>query len=622
MRGINCHKASEDENSIEYRASPTNRRQLLKLLGAAGGSAALAGCMGGDGNDGEDGGGDGGGETDSNDGLQKNTDKEVSLRIAIASPPWNFDPALWTDTGSSLIGALIYDELVGLSPSNKLRPELTTDLPQPADDQGQVWDISLREGVMFHDGSEMTAEDVKYTFDWMANPENNAATLGYAPQLEGSSVEVQGDYQVRLELGEPMSVWNAWMTRVVEGVVPADSRGEATEAKGPKGVGTDLTTDPIGTGPFKFEEWESGSHIQLSAFEDHFRQDGDPSLLGTPEGVGPPFVDEIRIDFIQEPSTRLSNIRSGQADLINRVPPKDLSSLQNAPEVSAEAIPGRQTITNYFNLNPTAFDEENPFANRHNRRAVHFAIDSEEVLKNAWQNQGVVQKGPWFPESDWTSPELKEMSMYDLEKAQNELEQGPNPDGFSMTYMCRNTSLWRQTASVIQSQLEEIGIKMEIQAIDKSTLFSRLYNTNRWHMAGANWFQSIGQVFWWLYAGFAPQRNHNNWHHPPEDGDMPNDVWEPNGPLPPEDARDEYGTDPGAGHLWYRDKIDEAFRTTDESQQKEIAYTLQEYVVNHAIQSDMAYINRIEAWRDRVEDYKVGRFTAEYRTANTGEDTV
>jgi ABC-type transport system substrate-binding protein len=590
---------------------------VLKLLGVASGGVALAGCSSGGSTSETDSGSDGTADQMASD---QQSDKEVSLRIGIASKPWNFDPALFTDTASSLISTLVYDELIGLTPDNELRPELTTELAQPVDDAGKVWDFTLREGVKFHNGNELTAEDLVYNFEWIANPDNNAAVLGYAPQMENATVTKQGEYAVRLELSEPMALWNAWLTRVVPGVVPKDSRGETSETKGPKGVGTDLTTDPIGTGPFEFDTWESGNFARLTAFEDHFRNDGEPTLL---EGdIGPPLVDEIRFDFITEPSTRLSNVRAGKVDMINRVPPKDFESLDGASGVTAESIPGRQTITNYFNLNPRAFDETNPVANRHNRRAIHFAIDAGEVLKNAWYDQGVVQKGPWFPESEWTSPRLKEMDMYDLEKARAEIEQGPNPDGFSVTYMTRNTSVWRQTASVIQSQLEEIGVEVEIQAIDKSTLFTRLYNTSRWHMAGANWFQSIGQAFWWLFAGFAPQRNHNNWHHQPEDGGMPNEVWKPNGPDPPESARDEFGTETGAGHKWYQSRIQDALSTTDEERQKNIAHELEEYIVEHAIQSDMAYINRIEAWQSGVEDYQLGRFAAEYRTAHRGSDSA
>lgn len=576
---------------VEYETVVKDRRKFMQLLAGTGGIAALAGCAGGEGGD------SGGGSTNTSNG-EDDSDTETVLRVGITAEPWNLDPALHTDVGSALVDTVIYDEVIGLTPDSELTPELATELAQGSDD-GTVWEFSLREGVMFHNGDEMTAEDLKYTFDWIANPDNNAAVLGYAPQLEGAETEVLGDYQLRLTLSEPNSLWNTWMTRAIEGVVPKGSRGDLSDAKGPKGIGTDLTTNPIGTGPFKFEEWQSGSHLTLSAFEDHWRD-------------GPPYVDRMRFEFIPESSTRISRLRSDNLDMINRVPAKDFESLQNAPETSAESIPGRRTITNYFNHNPTAYGEENPVANVHNRRAVHYATDAEEVLRSVFQNQGVVQKGPWFPDSEWTSPNLKDMQMYDPEKAQAELEMGPNPDGFSMTTMVENNSTFRQLGTILQDQLSDIGIELEVQSMDSSTLFSRLYGTSRWHMATANWFQSIGSVFWWLFAGFAPQRNHNNWHHGPADE---NEAWEPNGPAPPESAQDEFGTGPGSGHEWYRARTQQAFSTTNEETQKEIAFELQEYIVDKVIQSDMAYVNRIEAWRDDISDYQMGRFAAEYRTA-------
>jgi len=590
-------EVTETDDTIEYRASPENRRDFMKVLGAVAGAGGLAGCSGGGGGTTETGDGTtqtGGDDQTTTTSSNAGSDKNEKLIIALAFEPWNMDPALHTDAASNYVQNIVYDEVIGLHyEENTPIPELASELAQPVDDAGKVYDITLQEGIQFHNGKEAKAEDLKYTLDWMANPDNNAATLGYAPQLKNATTEIQDPYTVRLNLTEPHGLWNYWMTRVVNGLVPKDSRGEATEAKGPKGIGTDLTTEPIGTGPFELTEWEAGNYIRCEAFDDHFREDI-------------PKIDEIEFQFISEPTTRVSRLRADNVGFIVDVPPKNFESTKNAPGVTAKSIPGSTSQVIYHNHVDT---EDNPMSNLHNRRAVHYGVDASEILDRVYRGRGVVQKGPWFPDSDWVPESLKNMQMYDPDKAQAELEKGPNPDGFEVSLMASNNSVASKSATIIQSQLQEIGIDVSINLLDTGSLFSRLYGTVKWNMSLAGWGQSIPHVFWWLFAGFSPQRNHNSWHHAPAE-----DPWKPSGPNPPEEYQDEYGTDPGAGHEWYRDRLQQAFETTDKQKQRDIAFELQEYIVDKVIQTDLLYADRIEAWRDYVTGYKMGTFSYEYRS--------
>jgi len=589
----------ESDDVIEYRADIDDRRDFMKVLGSVAGVGVLAGCSGGEdqaggtettaGNDTRT-----DGETTTTSGSDSDSGKTEKLVIALAFEPWNMDPALHTDAASNYVQNVVYDEVIGLHyEKNEPVPELATELAQPVDDAGKVYDITLQEGIPFHNGKEATAEDLKYSFDWMADPDNNAATLGYAPQLENAETEIRDDYTVRLTLSEPHGLWNYWMTRVVNGLVPKDSRGEATEAKGPKGIGTDLTTDPVGTGPFRLAEWEAGNYIRCEAFEDHFREDI-------------PKIDEIEFQFISEPTTRISRLRSDNVSFTVDVPPKNFESTKNASGVTAKAIPGSGSQVIYHNHVDT---EDNPMSNLYNRRAVHYGVDAQEILDRVYRGRGVVQKGPWFPDSDWVPDSLKNTKMYDPEKAQAQLEKGPSPNGFEVSLMASNNTVSSKSATIIQEQLSKIGIDVKINLLDTGSLFSRLYGTVKWNMSLAGWGQSIPHVFWWLFAGFAPQRNHNNWHHAPAE-----DPWEPSGPDPPEEYQDEYGTDPGAGHEWYQDRLQQAFETTDKEQQKQIAFELQEYIVDNVVQTDLLYSDRIEAWRNYVKGYKMGTFSYEYRS--------
>ncbi|KAB1187491.1 MULTISPECIES: ABC transporter substrate-binding protein [Haloferax] len=571
-----------DDNLTEINL---DRRQFMAAASAIGG-ASLAGCMGG-----------GSDSSSSSDGeTAASSDERVRVNVAIAAEAWNFDPALWTDTATSTIGGLIYDEVIELTPDSELQAGLATEVPDPIDG-GKAFEYTLREGITFHNGDEVTVEDFKYSVDWILNPENNSPVKSRMPFVE--STEIVGDRTLRLNLSKPFGTLNWWLTRSLEAIVPKGSRGDTAEGKGPSGLATDLTKDPsgAGTGPFKFVEWKSGSHVLLEKNENYWKD-------------GAPAVDEIKFNFIGEDSTRLANLRSGKLHLTNKVPPKDFESLGDQPDITTESAPGNLTQVLYVNMMEA---EGNPMSNRHNRRAVLFGIDRQEILDEIFYGEGAVQSGPWYPDSEWTSPKLKEMDMYDPEKAKKELELAGNPDGFEMDIIATKGSWFKDEAVVIQNQLSKIGIEASVTAVDKSTLLNEVYGTSTWHAAMEDWSQSIPIATSWLDAGYADNNhNHNNWHHPSEDLE---DIYAPSGPAAPEDAEGDFSN----GHEWYVSKLREAQAATDEQKQKEIVWELEEYLVEHGIQIDIAYVNKLEAWRNSINDYEVGTFEDNYQFISKGE---
>lgn len=547
-----------------------DRREFMAVAGALG-SASLAGCTGGI----------GGGEED------------VRLNVAISAEVWNFDPALWTDTATSTVGGLIYDEPIELTTDEELAPGLVEEVPEPMEG-GSVYEYTLRDDLKFHNGDDVTVEDFKYSVDWILNDENNSPVQSRFPFV--SDTEIVGDRTLRLNLEEPFATLNWWLTRGLEGIVPEGSRGNVEEGKGPSGLSTQLTNDPTGagTGPFKFVEWNSGENVLLERFDDHFRGEV-------------PNVAEVNIEFIGENSARLAGLRSGNIDLTDKVPPKDFQSLKDQDGITAESVPGNLTQVLYLNLM-----SDGPMSNVHNRRALLFGIDAEEILDEIFYGQGVVQKGPWYPDSEWTSPKLKDMQLYDPDKAREELEKAGNPDGFEMEIIATAGSWFKDEAIIIQNQLADIGIDVSVTALDKSALFNQVYGTNKWDAAMEDWGQSIPVATYWLDAGYADNNhNHNNWHHPSEDLA---DQYEPSGPPAPEDAEGDWSN----GHEWYVNRLKEAQSEPDEEKQKEIVYELEEYVTLNAVQIDIAYVNSLAAWQDSLEGFEMGTFTNLYREIEKG----
>lgn len=566
---------------IEY---DIDRRQFLAISSALSGSA-LAGCTGNS-DDGNDGGGGGGGGSD--DG--GSSDQKVRLNVAIPSEPWNFDPALWADTGSSAVGSMIYDEVIELNPDSELEPGLVKEVPKPTND-GMAFDYELRDGLQFHNGDDVTVEDFKYSVDWVLNPDNNSPVRRRIPNVEGT--EIVGDRTLRLNLTTQFSTLNWWLTRGLEGIVPKGSRGKPEEREGPTGISTNLTTDPsgAGTGPFKFVEWNTNENVLLEKNENYWKS-------------GVPKVDELNFQIISEDSTRLANLRSGNTDLTSSIPAKDFDSLKSNSDITTDSVPGNTTEVVYMNLMEA---EGNPMSNVHNRRAVQWGIDANEILDEIFYGRGVAQKGLWYPDSEWTSPKLKEMEMYDPEKAKAELEKAGNPDGFTFEMLVTKGSHLKDQGVVIQNQLSRIGIDVEITTLEKSALFNAVYNTTDWNAALENWTNAVPAVTYWLSTGFVPNdRNHNNWHH--QTDSLP-DRFGPSGPPAPDDADGDFSN----GHDWYVQTLRKAQQTADEEEQKEIVYRLQEYLVENAIQVDIAYSSKTAAWNDSTSGYEMGSFASDLR---------
>ena len=229
------------------------------------------------------------------------------------------DPRLARDTSAARMQELVYSGLV------RLDAEL---VPQP--DLAASWEFTdpttlvfqLNEGVTFHNGQPLTAEDVKYTFDTLLQEDFGAPRRSLYTPIE--SIEVVDDLTVQFNLSQPYAPVLQYMDM---GIVPHEAAAE---------LGPDFGDNPVGTGPFQLVEWEKGSRILLEAFDDYFG--------------GRPSIDQIDISIIPDNNVRLIALESGDLDLIHSpVPPQDLARLQSDPNLVVETTTALGYT--YLNLN-------------------------------------------------------------------------------------------------------------------------------------------------------------------------------------------------------------------------------------------------------------------------------
>ncbi|KAB1189911.1 ABC transporter substrate-binding protein [Haloferax sp. MBLA0076] len=421
------------------------------FLGAAAttGAAALAGCTGG-GDGGESGGsgGDEGGDTDSESGDDTDTTEASggkqggTLQWGGAVPVQGLDPHIDTSAASKRVLENVYEEVVALQDDYSIEPHLAKSFDQS--DDNTLLTFELREGVMFHNGKEMTSEDVLASYERVQNGDYLAT--GFFEFVD--ELRAPDDYTFEIKLNQPFAPFLAKMATAELSVMPAENAAK------------DMVEEPIGTGPYKFESREIETSFTMVRNEDYW---------GASDEDGP-FIDKIVKSEIPDPSVRLQSFLAGEYDFINGIAPKDVSRVEQAPDVRFEKQFPKSLV--YLGMNCDVA----PFDNKDARLALDYAIDKEKVAEAALYGTGQTTASPAAPGSPWVNPDV-EPRPRDLEKAQEHLDAAGMSDGYTATFKIPQSYPTQvQAAEVIAADAAEVGINLEIQQITWSTWLSDVYS--------------------------------------------------------------------------------------------------------------------------------------------------
>ncbi len=347
------------------------------------------------------------------------------------------------DTGPTVQWVMvinIHNPLVTVNEFNELENVLAKEV-QVSDD-GLTYTFKLHQGVKFHDGTEFTAEDVKYTYDYYRNPDNGASIAGDFTGV--GSVEVVDKYTVVVRMDEVNAAsLVSWATTPI---VHSRYHAEVGEEK--------YRTAPIGTGPYKLKEWRPAEFTELEAFDDHFR--------------GRPYIDILRQDVVPEPSVRYIALQSGQAD--SAVWPllvEDSIALEQDPNFIVY-----RTLANsikHFPLNNSLPQ----LAEKEVRQAMMYALDRQRIIDDLWNGAAQVAHSNLTPASPYHRPDLKRYE-YDPEKAKAMLDAAGwvvgddgirEKDGMKLSFTCTTITgdqARRPIAELAQQLFKEVGIDMQL----------------------------------------------------------------------------------------------------------------------------------------------------------------
>jgi peptide/nickel transport system substrate-binding protein len=359
------------------------------------------------------------------------------ITIAVFAAPNNFDPRVGTDEVSQKVYQLLYDNLLNLDDQLRIAPGLATEWEQP-DEKTLV--VRLKRGVRFHDGRELTAKDVAYTFNSLIDPTFVSARRGAYASLD--RVEVVDPYTARFVLKQPSS---SFAIQLVLPVIP-------------DGAGAELRAHPVGTGPYKFVSYAVDDVLRLAAFDDY--HDGPPNNRGVVLRIVP---DEIM---------RGLELKKGTVDLIvNDINPDTVERFRD--EDSMQIVAGTGTDYAYIGMNL----RDPLLADKRVRQAIGYAIDRDAIVR--YLRRGLAQPAiTLVPPSSWAfAPDAFQFS-YDPARARALLDAAgyPDPDGdgplprVRLTLKVSTNEFYRLQAAVIQQDLRQVGIELDVRSHEFATL--------------------------------------------------------------------------------------------------------------------------------------------------------
>ena len=360
-----------------------------------------------------------------------------TLYIGKAEEAVGWDPAMVTAASSFELMAAVYETLIIFDDDGHPVPVLAESWEQPDE---TTYVFTLREGVTFHNGDPLTAEDVVFTFNRLMDPDGGSVWLSQFEPVE--SVEATGDLEVTFNLNQSYGPFLSVLTAGYAAILPG-------------GADADFQTEMIGTGAYKIEEYVQDTHTILTAHEGYWRE-------------GQPVTPNLRYNIMPEESARLAAVRTGEINLTSMVDPVTIDTARADDAVNVI----EQDTTDYYllGLNTSVA----PFDNLQVRQALSMAIDRQAIIDSVFFGAGQVS-GPLAPTlGDWATP-IDELPNYsvDHDAARALLEEAGATDlTFSITVGANRTE-FVNIALVIQDQLREIGVTVELDQVEWGTFIEK-----------------------------------------------------------------------------------------------------------------------------------------------------
>ena len=395
-----------------------------------------------------------------------------TIVIAFDQTIAHMDPDKATDGILGTISDHMFEALFEVDSSYRPVPFLAESYQMSAD--GKLYTFQLRKGVRFHNGKEMTSEDVKASMErWL---KNNGGGKQVAAHIE--SIATPDPYQVVVGF---KNVFAPFLSFVSSNVANQKLRIRPREIV--EKYGDDVIAEPVGTGPYQLLEWVPDQHIKMKRFDGYSAHPG-PSFGYS--GAKAAYADELHFTFVRETAVRIAGAQTGEYHFANNVPFDQYTMLDANPDTQLFMIsPNMQGFIIINQGNP-------PFDNVHVRQALQHAIRVEDVATAAIGDQRF-----WFmeaslfpPGSIWNVPGVGagRYNVHDPAKARELLQRG-GYDGRPIVILNgRDNDYETRSALTVKEQLEKVGFKVDVQLYDRATVVQQRAKKDAWHLHCSQFF--------------------------------------------------------------------------------------------------------------------------------------
>ena len=377
--------------------------------------------------------------------------KDDTLVYALQSDVQNWDPPNSVLRESIILGYHVFDHLAARDlKTGKVGPSLAVSWKNVDD---TTWEVKLRKGVKFHDGTPFGAKDVKATFDRVLNPENKLTARGNHAKIK--SVEVVDDLTVRFKTDGPYPLF---VERLTAQVMQSE---KVIKEKGAEW----MQDNPVGTGPYKLLKWQKKQEHLLVRNDDYW-------------GPKPAFK-YVRIRIIPEQATQIAELISGGVDIIKAVPPDQMDVIAKSGQARTATSPILRTA--FIQLDQAGRAGANPFQDRRVRLAANLAVDVDSIIKHVINGLGDRVATTVNPMAFGFDPGLKPYKQ-DLAQAKKLLAEAGYPNGLEVGFMRTQPVVEPgliQTSDAIVADLAKAGIKTKARMVGESGPFTNLVRDSK-----------------------------------------------------------------------------------------------------------------------------------------------
>ena len=399
-------------------------------------------------------------------GGEKAITKKDEIKVGLDVDAGTMDPRLSKDTSAKRVTELVYDGLVRLNDKLEAEASLATKWENP---DPTTWIFTLRENVKFHDGQPFTAEDVKYTYDSLIDPNFKAPYASLYQPIQ--SVEVVNDHQVKFTLKQPFAPLLSYMDI---GIVPKHI-GEKNDSS--------LSSNPIGTGPFKMVKWDRNSKISFEANDNYWG--------------GKSKTQKITYFIIPDNSTRVASLESGDIDFVHSpLSPQDIKRMKENNEFVVQETQGLGfTYLNFNTKNPILSDVKV-------RQAIAHLVNKKTISSDIYQDMDKPGNSPLLPAS-WAYDDSITGYPYDPAKAKELFKEVGwedtngdkilDKDGkkLTITLSTHTEDPNRiQTVEYLQNEFTKAGIQTEVKTSEFPT-FNTALTEGKFDIGLVGWLNQV-----------------------------------------------------------------------------------------------------------------------------------